>query len=111
MAEAEAQPDSVIPAASELDAPIVRGMVRLEGYRVVDLHLAGNGSPVGQRVGQVDWPRGTVLVAVRRDEEWITVSEGTVLTEGDRITLLVPAEHAAELAGAASPSGMPTELS
>jgi len=106
VSEAAAQPASVVPAESRLGAPVPSGIVGLEGYRVIDLRLAGAGPPVGQAVGEAAWPSATVLVAIRRDDEWITVSEATVLAQGDRLTLLVPAEHADEfgsLLGSAPP--------
>jgi chloride channel protein, CIC family len=97
VSEAAAQPSSIVPTESRLHAPVSKGIAGLEGYRVVDLRLAGSGPPVGQPVGEATWPPATVLVAVRRDDEWITVSESTVLAQGDRLTLLVPADHTDEL--------------
>jgi chloride channel protein, CIC family len=72
-------------------------LTRLEGYRVVDLQLSGPTPPVGQAVGAAHWPSATMLVAIRRDDEWITVSEATVLQQGDRLTLLVPADAVDDL--------------
>jgi len=98
VADASRQPGSVLPASSASRAPVRPDLTHLEGYRVVDLHLAGTGPPVGQPVGAAQWPASTVLIALRRDDEWITVSEATVLAQGDRLTLLVPSDRADELA-------------
>ncbi|HET6811069.1 MAG TPA: chloride channel protein [Acidimicrobiales bacterium] len=97
VSEAAAQPDTVVPAESELTAPVRPGLARMEGYRVIDLRLATDAPPVGQAVGAANWPPASLLIAIRRDEEWITVSEATVLAQGDRLTLLVPAEHVDDL--------------
>ena len=98
VADATRQPGSVLPASSASRAPVRPDLTHLKGYRVVDLRLAGTGPPVGQPVGAAQWPPSTVLIALRRDDEWITVSEATVLAQGDRLTLLVPSDRADELA-------------
>jgi CIC family chloride channel protein len=97
VAEATTQPASVVPATSAVDRVARPDLTRLEGYRVVDLQLSGPNQPVGQAVGAAQWPSATMLVAIRRDEEWITVSEATVLLQGDRLTLLVPADSVDDL--------------
>jgi CIC family chloride channel protein len=97
-ADASSQPDSVVPAPDAPPAPIHPALTRLEGYRVLDLHLSGTGPPVGQPVGAVGWPPSMVLIALRRGDEWITVSEATVLAQGDRLTLFVTSEHADDVA-------------
>lgn len=91
------QPASVVPTQSPVASDRHPEVIGLAGYRMLDLRLATPGPPVGQAVGAARWPPATVLVAIRRDDEWITVSEATVLREGDRLTVLVPAEQVDDL--------------
>jgi CIC family chloride channel protein len=63
-------------------------------FRVVDLELHGDQPPVGLSVARVAWPPTSHLLALRRDGDAIPVSPATVLSPGDRLTLLVAAEYA-----------------
>ena len=75
---------------------------KLGGFRVVALTLDGNGGPdvdlAGLRIREVDWPPTTRVMAIRRDDATVPVSGHTVLESGDRLSVLVPAEHADRLA-------------
>ncbi len=75
-------------------APVGGSITRLQGYRVVDLELVGKSPPVGQRIGQVAWPPSALLIGLRRHDQVTTATDDTRLAQGDRLTLLVPAEHA-----------------
>jgi CIC family chloride channel protein len=66
----------------------------LGAFRVVDLELTDDQPPVGRRVTEVNWPPASHLLALRRDGHTIAVSSRTVLTTGDRLTLMVAAHHA-----------------
>jgi len=75
----------------------------LRGYRLVDLRFDHDWPPVGSRLVEVPWPRGTLVVAVRRDAESFEPATDTVLLRGDRLTVLVPrdlADSLADLVGA-----------
>ncbi|PZS37839.1 MAG: hypothetical protein DLM62_17000 [Pseudonocardiales bacterium] len=87
------------PAASSSGAPnpspaVQPSVTRLQGYRLVDLELVDNGPPVGQPVAQVPWPPSSLLIGIRRNGAPLTPTDDTRLEQGDRLTLLVPAEHA-----------------
>ena len=80
-----------------VDEPVAaaRGPItRLQGYRIVDLELADDTPPVGQRVGQAAWPPSCLLIGLRRRDVPLSATDDTQLEQGDRLTLLVPAEHA-----------------
>jgi CBS domain-containing protein len=54
-----------------------------------------DGSPLaGQKVAQIPWPSGALLVALERDERLIVPSGGLILQVGDRLSVL--ADPAAE---------------
>lgn len=69
-------------------------ITRLQGYRVVALELVNGAPPIGQRVGQVTWPPSSLLIGIRRHGVPLSATDDTQLEQGDRLTLLVPAEHA-----------------
>jgi CIC family chloride channel protein len=85
-----------LPTADARDAP-AGSLTRLQGYRVVDLSLVDDSPPVGQRVGQVAWPPSSLLIGLRRHNGVVTATDDTQLAQGDRLTLLVPAEHADQI--------------
>jgi Trk K+ transport system NAD-binding subunit len=60
----------------------------------VDLELVADDAPVGQCVREVAWPPSSQLLGLRRDGAALTAGETTRFERGDRLTLLVPAEHA-----------------
>lgn len=70
-----------------------RPLSHLQGYRVIDLELTQDRPPVGLRPRQVSWPPSSMLLGIQRDAENLPVNDETVLARGDRITLLVKAEH------------------
>jgi CIC family chloride channel protein len=71
---------------------------RLGGYRIAALTLDGDTALAGLRIEQVEWPPSTRVVALRRCGEPVPVRGDTVVQRGDRLTVLVPAEHADGLA-------------
>ena len=73
---------------------VQRTLARLQGYRVIDVELAAGQHPVGSRVAEVAWPPKSLLLAIRREGEPFTATEDTRLEQGDRLSLLVPAEYA-----------------
>ncbi|HEY1564087.1 MAG TPA: chloride channel protein [Gaiellaceae bacterium] len=71
---------------------------RLRGYKIVDLELATSQPPVGKTVSEVPWPPRSTVLAIRRDTRTFQPNGQEQLEEGDRLTLLVPAAAADEIA-------------
>lgn len=69
-------------------------LARLRGYRIVDLEIQRDDPPAGRRLLDVAWPPTSLVLAIRRDGQTFEPSERTELRRGDRLTVLVPAEHA-----------------
>ena len=76
---------------------------RLRGYRVVDLELTQDDAPAGLLVMDVPWPPASLLLAVRRDGTSFVPAGHTQLKKGDRLAILVPAEHADTIVDAVGP--------
>jgi CIC family chloride channel protein len=90
---------SAPPAAPALSSQ------QLRGFRIVELHLDTDEPPVGKLIYTVDWPAESLLLGIRRGAESYTPDAAMVLARGDRLTVLVKADHAADLmalTGAAS---------
>ena len=80
------------------EAVTVGDLVRLftfgEGNaNLVEVTLPGNASVVGSRVGSVDWPPDTALVAVLRDRQVITPSPDDPLEAGDELMFVAAPEQ------------------
>jgi CIC family chloride channel protein len=73
-------------------------LARLRGYRIVELDVTQSGSLVGRRVVDLAWPPHCLVLAVRREDQTFEPSEETEMCRGDRLSVLVPAEHADRLA-------------
>lgn len=69
----------------------------LRGYRLVDLRFDHERPPVGSRLIDMSWPRGSLVVAVRRGAESFEPSNETVLRRNDHLTVLVPRDFADSL--------------
>ena len=102
MEHAQRQPTSPVPQPGGQPPPspaqLQDSLSRLQGYRVVDLELGTDDPPAGRAIGDVRWPPASIVIAIRRQGESVPTTEGTLLARGDRVTLLVPAEHADEVA-------------
>ena len=81
-------------ASAHPDAEAHQPRNPLLGYRLVEIDLTRPQPP--RRVRDVQWPHSSLLVAVRRDHRSFTASGDTDLRQGDRLTLLVPAETSQE---------------
>ncbi len=75
-----------------------RMLSRLRGYRIVDLELATGDPPVGSRLADLDLPDGSNVIALRRRDDTFEPAPGELLERGDRLTVLVPASAADDLA-------------
>jgi CIC family chloride channel protein len=100
------QPRSVLPATAPLKLPDETIDARLQGLRIIELELNARADPVGKAIGDIAWPASTLLLAIRRDGHAFSPQLATTLAQGDRLTLLVPAEQAETLVDQISrPSG------
>jgi hypothetical protein len=89
-AEAEAEPGQD-EAAAHPPAP-------LAGYQVVELEVTAGSAADGARLDHIAWPQGSVPVSVLRSRRYRDASPGFTARPGDRISVLVPAAGATELA-------------
>ncbi len=96
---AQKVPPRPLPASPAAQPPTVqRSLARLQGFRVIDVQLIERRPPVGSLVAEVEWPHGSLLIAIRRNGRAISATKETRLQRGDRLSLLVPAERADEVA-------------
>ena len=70
----------------------------LRRYRVVDVEIATADPPVGRRLRELDLPDRSSVLAVRRGDDTFTPTGDERVERGDRLTLLVPAAAAADIA-------------
>ena len=69
-------------------------LLRLRGYRIVDLDLATPKPPVGHRIADIRWPPHSTILAIRRGQRSFEPDQTERLEHGDRLTILVPAAAA-----------------
>jgi CIC family chloride channel protein len=72
-------------------------LAHLRGYRILDLELATDEPPVGNRIADVAWPSRSIILAIRRGDRTFEPTEDQGLEHGDRLTVLVPTTSADEL--------------
>jgi CIC family chloride channel protein len=64
-------------------------LARLRGYRIVDLEIAHD-LPAPRRIVDFPWPKGSLVLAVRRDGTTVEPTEDWQVRAGDRLTVLAP---------------------
>jgi chloride channel protein, CIC family len=62
----------------------------LHGYQIVELAVGRDAPAVGKRIGDLQLPPGSVVVAAARGREIVRISPDRELTAGDRIIVLAP---------------------
>jgi CIC family chloride channel protein len=62
----------------------------LTGYKIIEFTLGPDSPALGQRVGDVSWPPGCIIVAVTADQEIIPLDYALKLSRGERVILLAP---------------------
>jgi trk system potassium uptake protein TrkA len=85
------------------EAVSVGDLVRLMTFRqsdatLVELTMPANAPLAGQRVGSIDWPADTALVAILRDGRVIVPSGDDPLEAGDELLFVTSQDVEAELA-------------
>jgi CIC family chloride channel protein len=71
---------------------------KLRDYRVLSLELGHGAAPVGRRLGELNWPASTAVLALSRGGQAIEPNDAIVLESGDRLTVLVPIASAEDIA-------------
>ncbi len=94
------------------EAVTVGDLVRLFTFRqssanLVELTLPADSPYVGQRVGEVPWPRDVALVAVLRDQGILTPESDRPLESGDELLFVADEERESEIALLLAPSEHP----
>ena len=85
------------------EAVSVGDLVRLMTFRqsdasLVELTMPANAPLAGQRVGSIEWPADTALVAILRDSRVIVPSSDDPLEAGDELLFVTSEDVEAELA-------------
>jgi chloride channel protein, CIC family len=75
--------DNPSAAAHESSTP-------LTGYQIVEITIGANSPALGQRVHDINWPHGCLVVAVTGRDPRVTANTNTILSAGKRIVLLAP---------------------
>ncbi len=70
---------------------------RLGDFRIIDVTLGG-GAPAGRLVRDVPWPVSSLVLAIRRGSEIVVPRGDTELRPDDRLSVLLPAAAASDLA-------------
>jgi chloride channel protein, CIC family len=99
----QAQPQHAAP--SHEPGRVGSALARLRGYRIVDLELATATPPVGRRIADLPWPEHSTILAIRRGHDAFEPQPDDRLEQGDRLTVLLPAEAADHLVDAITGTG------
>jgi CIC family chloride channel protein len=75
--------ENAAPLASRAPRPWLRD------YRIVELEFTSGAPPVGMRMSDIAWPALSLPVVVRRDGQQFSPVGDTILSQGDRVTVLV----------------------
>ncbi len=67
----------------------------LHGYGVLEVSIGPDSPAAGQPLGKLSWPPGSIPVSVLRRRRHQEADPDLTLTEGDRVSLLVPAASVA----------------
>jgi CIC family chloride channel protein len=88
-AAADGEPDD---AQALLEHP----SVPLPGYYIAEITITGDSPAAGQKLGDVSWPQASIPVLLLRGGSLKQPYQNTILSHGDRVSLLVPAAQDAE---------------
>ena len=62
----------------------------LTGYEIVEITIGPNSPALGQRVDEISWPPGCLMVAVTEPDARVASHNDTILRDGTRVVLLAP---------------------
>jgi trk system potassium uptake protein TrkA len=72
--------------------------LRRENLEIVEVEVGGDSPGAGRRIGELDLPRGCLLISVLRDKHAMVPDGKTILQPGDQILAIVEPAHEGELA-------------
>ena len=75
-----------VSAAHEPSSP-------LAGHKIVELAVGADSPALGRRIGQLQWPQGSFVVAATRGREIVPLRSDSKLTAGERVILLIPTSN------------------
>jgi trk system potassium uptake protein TrkA len=78
--------------------------LRRENLEIVEVALSADSPAAGKRVGELDLPRGSLLISILRERSAVVPDGKTVLQPGDQILAIVEPARADELASMLLPS-------
>jgi CIC family chloride channel protein len=93
-------------AVADPSAAIHRPSTPLQGYEVLELRIFADSPARGRRVGEIDWPPGSIVAAVTQGREIHAGRPDLELQAGERVIVLAPTgEERPEPAAAGELSG------
>ncbi len=84
-------------------------LARLHSYRIINLELATTQPPAGRRLNEIQWPERSTVLAIHRHDHTLEPDPTQQLQQGDRLTLLVPANAADTLIDAITARHQPAK--
>jgi CIC family chloride channel protein len=104
----EQENPKAVAGGPEADRPAALPVLsHLHGYRIVDLEIGHQQALASHCLADVAWPAHSLVIAVRREGSTFVPQGSTRLSAGDRLTVLVPAEHADTLVDLVLREGSP----
>jgi chloride channel protein, CIC family len=79
----------------------------LEDYEMLELRIYSDSPAKGRRMSDVDWPSGSIVVAVTQGREIHAARPELVLQPGERVIVLAPSSNAARSNNGGSAAGTP----
>jgi CIC family chloride channel protein len=86
-AAAEFAVDDPAAAAHKPSTPLI-------GYKIIELRIFPDSPALGRRVGELDWPPGSTVVAVTQGREIHAARPDLQLHQGERVIVLAPTTEA-----------------
>ncbi|HWF49202.1 MAG TPA: chloride channel protein, partial [Solirubrobacteraceae bacterium] len=77
-------------AEKEPEADAHKPSAPLKGYEIVEITVSPESPALGHRVGDVAWPPGSLIVAITKGHNIVSVGKDIELHAGERIILLAP---------------------
>jgi Trk K+ transport system NAD-binding subunit len=75
----------------------------LAGYQVAEIAVTGDSAAAGRKLNEITWPQAGTPVSVLRGRQLGPPDPGLTLTEGDRVSLLIPVTAGSEVPASGRP--------